>query len=477
MIANFLKFHLSTQFIQDKICTVDLQQSASVCYEIMSSSDDQYTAIKDAILRKSTDYTLYSNLITTIPSVMFTLFVGPWSDKFVSGRKIVLMVSAIGSVSSCAIDLMNAIFFDLPTHWVLLSLIPASMSGGMYSMMTAVFSYINKTSPQDSKVIRFAIIESLIAMASPFSTLLPNYILPMEPWFFPARLRNYVGVYVISLSLNLPAILWLYYMVNETEDTEEDEQAFVSLDDNDNVPVNSKRKPEVNVRWYAAIKSIFVFDNLIEIWDIVRRKRQNGRHKLLWLMLASQAVCFLAMMGSWTIGYQYGEKMFNWTYERFNQISATFAIFHVIVGAPVLIPIMSKGLKMTEPVMGVVSCLFWMASLLVMGLWQHEYAVYVSQCLGTMSAVIGVVTRTYVTRLIDQKEVGSIFSVTSAFQAIMPLVSSLVFTRVFNATLDTCPGLVYVISGYLVLFVMIGYMIADLHSRHENRSRKIPHIQ
>ncbi|KAI1292488.1 hypothetical protein HDE_06949 [Halotydeus destructor] len=260
-----------------------------------------------------------------------------------------------------------------------------------------------------------------MGMATPISALLPNYILPMTPWFFPDLIRNYVGVFSISFLISVPSVLWLYFVINEKEDARDDDDSLVSEEENNVEPVASERKPEVDVPWTTAIKSIFVLDNLKILVAVVKRKRQNGRHKILWVMLANQAFGFMAFMGSMLIQFQYSEKMFNWSYERYNQVSAIFSVVHLVIGAPVLIPIFSKGLKMTEPEMGITGCLFWIFSLLVMGLYQHEGAVYISQCLSTMSAVIGVATRTYVTRLIEPDEVGSVYSVTAGFQATMPL--------------------------------------------------------
>ncbi|KAI1292525.1 hypothetical protein HDE_06950 [Halotydeus destructor] len=316
-----------------------------------------------------------------------------------------------------------------------------------------------------------------MGMANPISTLLPNYILPMKPWFFPDRLRNYVGVFTISFVLSVPSVLYLYFVINEKEDAREDDDSLVSQEENDNVSITSKRKPETDVPWTTAIKSIFILDNLKILVAAVKRKRENGRHKMLWVMLANQAVGFMAVMGSVMVQFQYSEKMFNWNYERYNQVSATFSVVHLVIGAPILIPIFSKGLKMTEPQMGITGCLFWIFSLLVMGLYQHESAVYISQCLSTMGGIIGVTTRAYVTRLIEPDELGSVYSVTAGFQAIMPLAASVIFTQIFNATLNTAPGLVYLISGYLVLFVMITFVIADIHSRLLARSKPDLSIQ
>ena len=56
--------------------------------------------------------------------------------------------------------------------------------------------------------------------------------------------------------------------------------------------------------------------------------------------------------------------------------------------------------------------------------------------------VVYSVTRSQFTRCVDKDEVGKVFSAVALLAAIMPLVSSPLGKKLYNATIDTFPGTV-----------------------------------
>ena len=62
---------------------------------------------------------IYSSVLQAIPSVLFTLFAGSWSD--VHGRKPLIVSSTLGYVISNLIFMINAHFFyELKAEYLLL---------------------------------------------------------------------------------------------------------------------------------------------------------------------------------------------------------------------------------------------------------------------------------------------------------------------------------------------------------------------
>ena len=62
---------------------------------------------------------IYNSVLQAIPSVLFTLFAGSWSD--LHGRKAIIVSATFGSVISNLVFMLNAYFFDeLKAEYLLL---------------------------------------------------------------------------------------------------------------------------------------------------------------------------------------------------------------------------------------------------------------------------------------------------------------------------------------------------------------------
>ena len=63
----------------------------TVCSNISSYTDEN-----DAVETKASEINMYMSMLSSIPTMLMALFIGPWSDK--NGRKPVLILPFIGMV-------------------------------------------------------------------------------------------------------------------------------------------------------------------------------------------------------------------------------------------------------------------------------------------------------------------------------------------------------------------------------------------
>ena len=97
--------------VQDKICVLEFKQSNDYCINLnkLDSNDD----IQSEILVLSTKFSLYSTIIGMIPSVLWSVFIGSWCDKYIHGRKVLLCATALGGMLDTILVMINAYYFDL----------------------------------------------------------------------------------------------------------------------------------------------------------------------------------------------------------------------------------------------------------------------------------------------------------------------------------------------------------------------------
>lgn len=101
-----------SQLIQDKLCRFTYGQTAQYCLEINSQEfDHSADHTKSAILTDSSYISLYRMIISTIPCVIWSLFIGSWSDKHIHGRKLIMIFGTIGAFLESIALIINAAAF------------------------------------------------------------------------------------------------------------------------------------------------------------------------------------------------------------------------------------------------------------------------------------------------------------------------------------------------------------------------------
>lgn len=124
-----------------KVCLVNFQLNASDCSRHNHTSEDVDEHSSD-IQKYVSDLNIYSSLIENIPSIIFVLFLGPWSER--NGRKLPMITPLIGHVCSVSLYLANYYFESWPAEYILLASVPCGLLGGSATMLMALNRYTHK---------------------------------------------------------------------------------------------------------------------------------------------------------------------------------------------------------------------------------------------------------------------------------------------------------------------------------------------
>ena len=96
------------------MCKVNLVLGDEICDNIQEHKDEQVEVQKYVSTLK-----IYNSILQAIPSVLFALFAGSWSD--VHGRKALIVSSTMGYTISNLVFMINAYFFyELKAEYLLL---------------------------------------------------------------------------------------------------------------------------------------------------------------------------------------------------------------------------------------------------------------------------------------------------------------------------------------------------------------------
>ena len=112
LFATSIKRVPLDQLIQDKICLQKYNLSKEFCYNLpqMDSSAANYS-YKSLILSDSSEFSFFHALISTLPSIVWSLFIGSWTDRYINAKWILLLLAGLASSIESLLILLSCIKF------------------------------------------------------------------------------------------------------------------------------------------------------------------------------------------------------------------------------------------------------------------------------------------------------------------------------------------------------------------------------
>lgn len=117
----------STQLIQDKICMSRFGDGNKDFCTYLAMVDDNFNigpqagpeagaqpemGPKSLVLSQVTVFGLYRTLLSTVPTIVWSLFLGSWTDRHPNCRKFLILFGCFGAILESTFLLFNSIFFD-----------------------------------------------------------------------------------------------------------------------------------------------------------------------------------------------------------------------------------------------------------------------------------------------------------------------------------------------------------------------------
>ncbi|XP_067122721.1 probable peptidoglycan muropeptide transporter SLC46 [Centruroides vittatus] len=410
----------------DKVCLNVYNFSANICDHL-----DNYTDEKDLVEITADNYNLYSSLITTIPAIFFTLVIGPWSDKY--GRKLPIFLSLIGLGLENVGLMFNAIYFSTPLYWTLVSAIPAGIFGGLTVTITCLYSLISEQTTRKQRTIKYALLEVSFGMGAPLGTSVGGVIY---------KNYGYLYVYVTSLSLQFLAAVWLIFVIN----------------DNRNI-----RKISIS----KAVSDLFCFTNFKDSCEAVAKPRPNGIRKQILLLIASMCSLVSIFLGQYKklffvsifsgmdgFEFYFAKHMYNWDVTAFSNVKSLLIISGIVI-IVIAIPIIIKVLKVNDSCLGEIGSISMFLSNIIKGFAYKAWIYYLAGFTGALSGMSLFAVRSRISKIVSEDELGKIFAFLSSCESLVPVVSSLLFTQIFNATIHIFPGTAYVVAASFAILPII----------------------
>ena len=116
-----------------------MKYSEETCYNITHGLPTDKN-VSDYVQNEATNIEVVDGILSALPAVIFSLFVGAWSDS--NGRKAVLIVPFIGNILSYLFYIANYYFFDMnPLHLLWGS--AGGITGGYVCLNIGLYGYVS----------------------------------------------------------------------------------------------------------------------------------------------------------------------------------------------------------------------------------------------------------------------------------------------------------------------------------------------
>ena len=219
MLCTFLKFPVNQQLIFRKTCIQLYNESFCANNFTRKACGQSLSEQENAVQRSSSEWIFYNTVAYSVPSIISSLLLGSWSDKF--GRKVTIVLPLIGLGIEAISSILNVHFYEASPVYLLYGNILSGVFGGFSTLLMAVFSYMaDVTKDKSNRTLRIGLLESMTFVGGATGELISGVLIENLGFMAP---------FIIILSLIVIVIIYIVLVLRESYFPNQ-QSRFFSLD-------------------------------------------------------------------------------------------------------------------------------------------------------------------------------------------------------------------------------------------------------
>ncbi|XP_014365631.2 uncharacterized protein LOC106716603 [Papilio machaon] len=402
----------------EKSCLVNLKYDERTCTSIMQGRTHNYTEQEKSVQTMVAGMTAWSfPLQTALPGLM-TLFVGAWSDR-TGNRKAFMVLPIVGKLVS-VFGLMLSLAFFLQVglnETALIEGLPPALAGGRVAMTMAVYSYITDVTTDSERTYRLGIITAILTLTRPIGLALSGIM---------TKRFGYYGVFTIACVFYLSGFVYIVLRLKE------------------------KPKKSIDNDNSNTIFSLFSIKDLSATINVAFKRREGSRRLQIILIMLAYMFIVGPVLGEAQMTYWFTRYKFKFTEVDYS-LFLTYSVLVGSVGSFITLYLFSKKWEIEDSAIGVFACLSRVAASVVYALAPTRTVYFLGPVLDMFSSAGATSLRSIATKLVDADEVGKTSSLISISEALVPVIYTPVYSKVYLSTLSTFAGAFYLISAALAV--------------------------
>ncbi|KAJ8955901.1 hypothetical protein NQ318_005449 [Aromia moschata] len=410
LLLIFFSFMLTasvyTNLIIYRTCYVTLGYNKSLCALLGNVDTNETEKLEKLVEPEAATISMVGSTIGSVYTVILCLFIGPWSDRF--GRKPVLILNLIGATMSHVGIAIFSYFQNISPWYTIVCSLPFMVTGGAASFITVSLAYITDISNEENRGIRMAIFEAVIGCGFLLGTISSSYLY---------YATNYVCVFIIAAALCALGLVYTLFIPEPLQNRETEGQ----------------------------VKGFFQVSNVVDMVRTTIKKRQNFNRGIILLTITILTLHIFFVMGDGSLFFPLFER-------KIRSATSVVGIIGTLGGTYLL----HQLLHINEAVLLLLGCFTVTAAALLQGLGNKDWYIYTAGSIRGLSGFISPMARSLVSKLVPEDEIGKVFAMIIASENTLSLASSPLYTALYNATINTDPGLFNYVtaSGYLFNIIL-----------------------
>ncbi|XP_013187731.2 proton-coupled folate transporter [Amyelois transitella] len=417
----------------EKSCLVNLQYDRDTCTHIMQGRTHNYTEQEKNVQTMVAGMTAWSiPLQTALPGIL-TLFVGAWSDR-TGNRKAFMVIPILGKlIAVIGIILATIFFFQIGlTETALIDGLLPAIAGGRVAMTMAVYSYITDITTESERTFRLGIITAILTLSRPVGLALSGIM---------TKRFGYYGVFTVACAFYLIGFVYIVVRLKEKRAKKIDDEK-------------------------SSVLSVFSIKDLAATVNVGFKKREGSRRLQIILIMFAYMFIVGPVLGEAQMTYWFTRYKFKFTEVDYS-LFLTYSVLVGSVGSFVTIYLFSKRWEIEDSIIGVVACLSRIAASVVYALAPSRTIYFLGPVLDMFSSAGATSLRSIATKLVNDDEIGKTSSLISISEALVPVIYSPVYSKVYLSTLSTFAGAFYLISAALAVPAIVILVLLFILNRKD----------
>ncbi|KAH8418948.1 hypothetical protein KR222_009358 [Zaprionus bogoriensis] len=412
--------NLATQNLNlEKACRVNMAYGDEICDALTRRQTANYTLEEETVQQMVARMAAWKTVIQSLFPCLLILFWGSWSDRH-RRRKPCILIPVVGEFLG-VVGLMLCVYFEkAPMEAAALTeAIFPSLSGGWFTMLMGVFSYIADITTEEERTLRIGILNVCFSVGVPIGMAFSGVLL---------KQIGFYGVFSISAAFYVLAFVYGFFFLEE--------------------PV---ARPEKTAPQKSLLADFFDKEHVVQTFRVAFKKGENQRRQRVILLMIVVMVIIGPLHGEMAVTYLFTRFRFNWSEVEFSFFS-TYAMFTGLIGVIFCVGILSHKLEIDDALVGVLSSTSKILSSFVYAFATLPWHMYLGGLVEIFNGTAFIAMRSIATKLVSKDELGKVNSLFGVAEALMPMVFAPMYTTLYAATLRVLPGAFFLLGGGLTMF-------------------------
>lgn len=228
-----------------------------------------------------------------------------------------------------------------------------------------------------------------------------------------------------------------------------------------------QRHHQTKISTLSSLYSVLLLHDLHPASMQVRRGRH---HCLVYSQVSSQLVKILGELLTSTnpLPYHHFHRRrcrhdhLNWSRSMYGYLLATdYACLGL--ASSILLPCLIRFCRLSDFSLAIIGVIFKIFRLAMMSYGRYTWLVYLSVVVGCPSALIISSSKSLISKLVGEDELGKTFSLLSCGETISNLIGSLLFTLIYGSTVHVLPGFTFLLECVLMFLLLCVLLSVTYH--------------